>query len=632
MNRYRRDSLRELRIRAGRRTEVARKAGPVLGILEDVEEVALRHPGADFLFEFGESFGPLGCRELLQVRRPIRVDAQLVVGRKAGIDLRRRCDQLALQRRGEILAALGYVERGAVGGQPRLAFRPRQPLGAVVDEILGADHIEIAGLQGVGQMDEHTDFERASIQGGGFRPGFDDKAPPALDGETEIDRVQHLVTAGVAKPAHERQRIEQAVVLCRRSDVEQIDQLEQQASVLGMNRPKQRQVILVMPGGHCFALLRQGFDATLFREQIPDLAPECSVGFLCLRGFEHPAEDADQRFLDFPVLIVQSLQLLLGRSLRPANRAQHHLDQFVAATHVRLTQQAEQQRVSLSRPGDVEEIIHLQRRGFRGELAKLGVRDAFEERVRIDQAGQPFQPLDPEPDRLRGRRPGRLLEAIEVGRDAVRRLGQQLVQHRLVVGRQALPHLVVDPRMDLGAHAVDQPIKRAERRQVDRRRLQCFDRAIDEIGGIAHRFGGFQRGVGHQALARFVVWPDGKVRANRRLIAIQRFRPARRVGPGGRSRQSQLRGQMCGRVGMRFLGRRKASEVLARLQQDRERQAARIAARVRANESAIRIGQAVAGSQFLAGQPRAWARIGRAVDRRHGVSGKGSAEPVGRST
>jgi len=30
---------------------VAREAGPVLGILQDVEQMALRHPDADFLLE-----------------------------------------------------------------------------------------------------------------------------------------------------------------------------------------------------------------------------------------------------------------------------------------------------------------------------------------------------------------------------------------------------------------------------------------------------------------------------------------------------------------------------------------------------------------------------------------------------
>jgi hypothetical protein len=53
-------------------------------------------------------------------------------------------------------------------------------------------------------MDEHANFERAPIQRARLGPSFDDKAPPALGGKTEIAFVQYLFTAGVPKPAHER--------------------------------------------------------------------------------------------------------------------------------------------------------------------------------------------------------------------------------------------------------------------------------------------------------------------------------------------------------------------------------------------------------------------------------------------
>jgi hypothetical protein len=62
------------------------------------------------------------------------------------------------------------------------------------------------------------------------------------------------------------------------------------------------------------------------------------------------AEVADQRLLDFAMLIVQGFQLLLGCRLRSPNPAQHHLDQLVSAAHAGLSQQTEQQRVSLSWP------------------------------------------------------------------------------------------------------------------------------------------------------------------------------------------------------------------------------------------------------------------------------------------
>jgi hypothetical protein len=71
---------------------------------------------------------------------------------------------------------------------------------AVVGKILGADDINIADLQGGGQMDKHEDFERTPIEGHRFRPVFDGKALPALEGKSEIDLIQHDIAA---KPAHE---------------------------------------------------------------------------------------------------------------------------------------------------------------------------------------------------------------------------------------------------------------------------------------------------------------------------------------------------------------------------------------------------------------------------------------------
>jgi len=619
------NGLGELRIRAGGRPEVPGIAGPVFGIFEDVEEVALRHPGADFLLKSCQSLGLTRPRQLLQVERSIRVDAQLGVGRKRGIDFGGGCRQFLLQRDGEVLAAFGYAERRTIGGQSRLAFGPGKELGPIVGEVLRAHHIEIAGLQGLGQMSKDADFECAPIENDKFRPALGHKILPALRGKTNIDLVQHFMTARVAEPVHDGQGMQQAGVLRRRADIQQVEQSEQQASVPGVDRPEQWQVVVAMPAGHGLPLLGQGLDAAALREELSDLMPELGIGFLFLRGLEHLAEDADQGFLDLPVPSVEVLQLLLGCGLRSPDAAQHHLDQFVATAHAGLPQQAEQQRVPPARLRDIEEIAHFQNRGLGSELAQLGMGDALQERVRIDQAGQPVEPLDPKPDRFRGRGPGVLFEAVEAGRQAVRRPGQQGVQHRLVIIRQTRRHSIVDPRMDLGAQPVYQPIEGAERGQVDGGRLQRLDRPINEIGRITHGFGGLESDLGDQTLGRRAVRSDRKVSANRRLIAIQRFCPARLLGLRQRSEQSKLQGQMRNGIGVDLVRRGKASEVLPRLQQRRQQQLARITAGVRVDEGKIRIGQPVSGIQFLAGQPSSRTRICGAVDGRHGMSGKGAA-------
>jgi hypothetical protein len=153
------DGLRELRIGAGRRPEVTGVTRPVLGVLEDVEEVALRHACADLLLELGQPDWLLRRRQLLQVRRPVGIDAELGVGWKAGVDSGGERRQLSFQRGSKILALFRNPESGAVGRQACFALRPGQELGAVVCKGLGADDVEISSLQGIGQINEYADLD-----------------------------------------------------------------------------------------------------------------------------------------------------------------------------------------------------------------------------------------------------------------------------------------------------------------------------------------------------------------------------------------------------------------------------------------------------------------------------------------
>ena len=78
---------------------------PVLGMFEDVEEMAFRHSGADFLLELRQPVRLTDCRQLLQMRRAVRVDAQFTVAGESCIDLGRCLRQFVLQRSGEVLSA-----------------------------------------------------------------------------------------------------------------------------------------------------------------------------------------------------------------------------------------------------------------------------------------------------------------------------------------------------------------------------------------------------------------------------------------------------------------------------------------------------------------------------------------------
>ena len=203
---------------------------PMFGMLEDVEEVALRHADTDLVFKLRQPCGLLRRRQLLQVRCPVGIDAQLAVGREPGIDRGGHLRQFGFQRGGEILAPFGNTESGAVSRQPRLAFRPRQKLRAIVGEFFGPDDIDIASLQRVRQMTKtQTSSARRSKV-----PDPDRRLPtkPCHAGMQSRDR-QHPTIHSVVRDgarADDRQGIKQTVILCCRLDVHEIERTERRLS------------------------------------------------------------------------------------------------------------------------------------------------------------------------------------------------------------------------------------------------------------------------------------------------------------------------------------------------------------------------------------------------------------------
>ena len=125
------NSVGKLRICAGWWSEVADVASPVLGMLENVKEMPLRHPRTDFLLEFGQPFRLDGRRQLLQVGCSVLIDAQFTVGRKSCVNLGSEARQFGLECGSKIHAALGNAESRAVSCEAWFAFRPRQELGAL---------------------------------------------------------------------------------------------------------------------------------------------------------------------------------------------------------------------------------------------------------------------------------------------------------------------------------------------------------------------------------------------------------------------------------------------------------------------------------------------------------------------
>ena len=69
---------------------------------------------------------------------------------------------------------------------------------------------------------------------------------------------------------------------------------------------------------------------------------------------------------------------------------------------------------------------------------------------------------------------------------------------------------------------IDQPVQRAECRQIDGRVAQGFDRPVDKIGRIAHRLCGGQHDLGYQRRSRVHEIFDIKVSADSDPVTIER--------------------------------------------------------------------------------------------------------------
>jgi len=605
---------------------VARIAGPASAILEDVKQMSLRHASVDLCLEGGQALGQLSGRLLPQMGNAIGINGQFRVGRKAGIHLGGDRRQLLFQLSHEFVPGLRHSESATISRQTRLACGPWQELGPVVAEILRANNEDIPGLQRVGQMEEDANLERAAPKNDAVRPALGDKALPALRCKTDIEFLNQIIAPCMPVLDHDRQGVQQAAILGRRADVHQTEQPEQQIAGVGMDRPKQRHFVVAVPSRYRLASLRQHVDAAMLGQEGPDPMPGRGVGFSLLGRLEHPAEYGDQAFLHSPVLILKRLELLLGDRLGPADPSKQHLDQLVPAARSGLPEQAEKQGVALACPGHIEKLAHLHGSAFGGELSELGVGDALQDRVRINEAGQPVEPIRPQPDRLGARGARCLLEAAEGRGHAAGLDGQQSIQGRDVVHLQSGHDLIIHSRVDLGTQMVRQPLERTEGRQVGRGLAQRLDRSVDQVRRVTHRRGRLEHGSRDQMLACFRVDRGIEIGAHRSAVMVE-SRPSTRLMYQRRdSGQRELRCQMRHGIAMHVDRCREAAKILAGLQQRRQRQAAGISSGSHPDEGVVGFAQLIAGVQFLTRQSLTRTRVSGAVHRCHGVSEKGFAE------
>ena len=171
-------------------------------------------------------------------------------------------------------------------------------------------------------------------------------------------------------------------------------------------------------------------------------------------------------------------------------------------------------------------------------------------------------------------------------------------------GRQPCRDPVVHPPVNFGAQTVHQPVEGAERRQVDRGAPQRLDRPVDEVGGVAHGLGGLEHDAVTRTLPGFVIGRDSEMGAHRGLVAVESSSSAVLVGTRPSGPPDPSCAARCVTVPAWISsGAGKQPEILARLQQRRQHQAARVAAGGGAHEGMIRLAQTVPSVQFLARQP-----------------------------
>src|SRR5271170_6031258 len=268
---------------------------------------------------------------------------------------------------------------------------------------------------------------------------------------------------------------------------------------------------------------------------------------------------------------------------------------------------------------------HFQGSGFGGELPELGVGNALQHRVWVNEAGQPAEPIRPQSDRLWASRARCLFEAVEARGHDARLDDQQSIQGRDIVRLQSGSDLVVHPRVDLSTQMVRQPLERAEGWQVSGGFAQRLDRSVDQVGRITHRRGRLEHGGRDQLFTGRGVNRDIEIGTHRRTVMVERRLSTGLIQKWRYGGQHELRCQMRHGIAMNVQRCRETTEILAHLQKRRQRQAAGVAPGSGADEGVVGFAQAVADTQFLARQSFTRTRVGGAVYRCHKVSEKGFA-------
>ncbi len=187
----------------------------MLGVLEDIEQMPLRHPSPDRLLKCIETWRQaLGCLTD-QMRGPIRVDPQCAVIREARVDFLGQLVQFAPKLRDESGGILRQLHRSAIVVESPVAFVPGKKLRPVVVVGAGANGIQVTALQRLGQVHENAEFHGVTVEEDLAVLPLLDEGLPALRGEPEVQRDVQGLMATALMLADDLQGIEQARIRAR---------------------------------------------------------------------------------------------------------------------------------------------------------------------------------------------------------------------------------------------------------------------------------------------------------------------------------------------------------------------------------------------------------------------------------
>jgi len=232
------------------------------------------------------------------------------------------------------------------------------------------------------------------------------------------------------------------------------------------------------------------------------------------------------------VLRAQALQLLLARDVDAVHTLDQHLGQVVARLHLRLVQQADQQRETFGR-GTVLHLARVERLALGREVADLEWREVFQGAVDVAEGGQPVRVRE---QVLEVRARGTLGELLEVVVRAVP-LRQARVQQRIeasaIVLGEAVGHRSKHPPIDQGAHPLGQAVERRVGRQLAARVDQLLDGDVDQVGWVVHDLRRRVDGPRGDVAGAPPVGVDPQVQADRLVVLVQRARRHLRHNVGG---------------------------------------------------------------------------------------------------